>query len=289
MKKKILIAVLAVVMVLSGTAMCFAEGGLQIKSSYPENGQTNTSMENLGVKVFFSSDINADEVKKANVSAVKMIDANGKKVPIKVLFSDKKSEGNMMLAVCDTSKDPKKGGYAVLNNSEYKLIIDKSFKDNAGNTLGKTETISFKTYNQKVNNLVNMGLMVVMFGGLMFFSMRSAKNNKTEEEDPKQEGFNPYKEAKRTGKSVDEVKAEHAKQEEKRLKKKAGKKKDEPVYEKKIENCAELLKNVYHVHAPAPTNKQDRSVEALNRMRKEKKAAAKAEAAAKAAKRKKKK
>jgi uncharacterized protein len=38
--------------------------------------------------------------------------------------------------------------------------------------------------------------------------------------------------------------------------------------EKKIENCAELLNNVYHVHAPAPVNKADRSIEALKAARK---------------------
>ena len=38
--------------------------------------------------------------------------------------------------------------------------------------------------------------------------------------------------------------------------------------EKKIDNCAELLNNVYHVHAPAPVNKEDRSVEALKALRK---------------------
>jgi hypothetical protein len=38
--------------------------------------------------------------------------------------------------------------------------------------------------------------------------------------------------------------------------------------EKKIENCAELLNNVYHVHAPAPKNKADRSIEAMRAARK---------------------
>ena len=60
--------------------------------------------------------------------------------------------------------------------------------------------------------MVNMGMMFVMFGGIMFLSVR--QNNKKEEEEvpakdvPKEAAFNPYREAKRTGKTVDEVKAE---------------------------------------------------------------------------------
>ena len=89
------------------------------------------------------------------------------------------------------------------------------------------------------------------------------------DDSPKEAAFNPYKEAKRTGKSIEEVKAEQAKKEEKEAKKKARRKKKaaEPQ-EKKIENCAELLNNVYHVHAPAPVNKADRSIEALRAERK---------------------
>ena len=108
----------------------------------------------------------------------------------------------------------------------------------------------------------------------MVLSLRQQNSQKEEEEpsskdSPKEAAFNPYKEAKRTGKSIEEVKAEQAKKEEKEAKKKARRKKKaaEPQ-EKKIENCAELLNNVYHVHAPAPKNKADRSIEALRAARK---------------------
>ena len=67
--------------------------------------------------------------------------------------------------------------------------------------------------------------------------------------------------------------------EEKLAKKRARKNKNkdaEVLQEKKIENCAELLNNVYHVHAPAPTNKADRSIDALRSARKAEARAAKA-------------
>jgi hypothetical protein len=159
-------------------------------------------------------------------------------------------------------------------------VIDAGLVDNDGNELGTEKTISFKTYNQRVNNLVNMAMMFIMFGGIMFLSVRQQNNEKEEEvpkDAPKEAAFNPYKEAKKTGKSIEEVKAEQAKKEAKLEKKRSRRKKTaEEHHEKKIENCAELLNNVYHVHAPAPVSKEDRSVEALKAIRKgEKKASSK--------------
>lgn len=280
MKRKSLIAILAAIMVMASAVISCAATDLHIVSSYPKDGQKNTSMENLGVKIVFNNQVNDEKIQKANIKTIKLVDKDGKKVPIDVLFSNK-TNSKMILVVADTNK------YKVLNNAEYTLTIGKAFKDNDGNVLGKNEVITFKTYNQTMNNWVNMGMMVVMFGGLFLVSMRN--NNKKEEEKEAEkagEAFNPYKEAKRTGKTIEEVKAEQAKKEEKLAKRKS-KKKEEPVYEKHIENCAELLNNVYHVHAPAPVSKEDRSIEALEKMRKEKKAAAKAAALAKKKKKKK--
>jgi hypothetical protein len=291
MKKGTLIAVLTAVMIMMSAAVSFAEGGLELVSSYPENGQKNTSMENLGVKLTFSNPINSDEAKKIDKDLFKIYDEDGKEVPIMVLFSDKND--GLVLVVADTN-----GGFQAKNNSDYKLVIDAGVTDNEGNTLGKETTITFKTYNQKVNNMVNMGMMFVMFGGIMVLTVR--QNNKKEEEEEiktkeeNKEVFNPYKEARKTGKTVEEVQAEQAKKEEKLAKKKArrNKGKETPQENQKIENCAELLNNVYHVHAPAPISKEDRSVEALRAMRKAEAKAAKAEkaereaaAAARAAKR----
>lgn len=270
MKRVSLIAILTAVMIMAASAMCFADDGLKLVSSYPEDGQKNTSMENLGVKLTFNHPINSAEAKKADLDKFAIYDEDGKAVPVEILFSDKND--GLVLVLADIDK-----GFTAKNNSEYKLVISSGVVDNDGNELEKEQTISFKTYNQKVNNMVNMGMMFVMFGGIMFLSVR--QNNKKEEEEvpakdaPKEPAFNPYREAKRTGKTVDEVKAEQAKKEEKEAKKKARKKKktEEPP-EKKIENCAQYLNNVYHVHAPAPVSKEDRSVEALAAMRKAEKA-----------------
>lgn len=264
MKKISLIAILTSIMIMAASAFCFADGGFDLVSSYPEDGQTNTSMENLGVKLTFSNAMDSEEALAANASKFAIYDPDGKTIPIQVLFSDK--EKGLVLVLADTDK-----GFIAKNNSEYKLVISGDLVDNDGNTLGADKTVTFKTYNQRVNNMVNMAMMFVMFGGIMVLSLR--QNNEKEEEapkdEPKEQAFNPYKEAKRTGKSIEEVKAEQAKKEAKEAKKKARKAKKAPEpQEKKIENCAELLNNVYHVHAPAPVNKEDRSIEALKALRK---------------------
>lgn len=264
MKRLSLISALTAVMIMMSAAMAFAEGNLELVSSYPEDGQTNTSMENLGVKLTFSNPINSEEAKKTDKSKFSIKDENGKAVPINVLFSEKND--GLVLVLADADE-----GFTAENNAEYTLTIDAGLVDNEGNVMEQAKTVTFKTYNQKVNNMVNMVMMFTMFGGIMVLTMR--QNNKKDEDEPqtesKEAAFNPYREAKKTGKSVEEVRAEQAKKEAKLAKKKARKKKDDSQSaDKKIENCAELLNNVYHVHAPAPVNKADRSIEALKAERK---------------------
>lgn len=265
MKKISLIAVLMSIMIMAASAFCFAEGGFELVSSYPEDGQANTSMENLGVKLTFSNAMDSEEAIAANYDKFAIYDEDGQAIPIQVLFSEK--EKGLTLVLADTDQ-----GFVAKNNSEYKLVISGDLVDNDGNTLGADQTVTFSTYNQKVNNMVNMAMMIVMFGGIMVLSLRQNEDKKEEEpkDAPKETAFNPYREAKRTGKSIEEVKAEQEKKEAKEAKKKARKAKKNPEQpqEKKIDNCAELLNNVYHVHAPAPVNKADRSVEALRASRK---------------------
>lgn len=264
MKKISLIAILTSIMIMAASVFCFADGGFELVSSYPEDGQSNTSMENLGVKLTFSNAMDSSEATAANADKFAIYDEDGKTIPVQVLFSDK--EKGLVLVLADTDQ-----GFVAKNNSEYRLVISGDLVDNEGNTLGADKTVTFKTYNQRINNMVNMVMMFVMFGGIMVLSLRQ-NNEKAEEEpkeEPKEQAFNPYREAKRTGKSIEEVKAEQAKKEAKEAKKKARKAKKAPEPQpQKIDNCAELLNNVYHVHAPAPVNKEDRSIEALKALRK---------------------
>lgn len=259
MKRKGLVAVLAAIMVFASSIFCFAdESGLKLVSSYPEDGQKNTSIENVGVKLYFNRAINNAAVRKADAKLVKIVDSKGKAIKTQVLFSD--ADEGMVLVVADNTD---KAASVISSSETYTLVLDADFADDNGDKLGKETTITFKTYNQKVNNAVNMVMMFVMFGGIMVVTLKQQKDQQREQMEAKQKAanggkevaFNPYREAKRTGKSVEEVMAEEAKRQEKAAKKRKKKDAPEEHHGKKI-ICADYLTNVYHVHKPASVNKR---------------------------------
>ena len=187
----------ALIMTLS-VSFCFADSGLTIENTYPEDGSTGASIENLGVKIHFSENMTEKVVGKANNGCFQLYDDEGRKLPTRVLYNDK-VEGEVLVLLDTNNRNVKVEG-----NTEYALKISRNTTDDAGNTLGADKIIRFKTLNQSVNTMISMGMMVVMFGGIMVISARSAKKA-AEEEVKKQDKVNPYKEAKKTGKSVEEI------------------------------------------------------------------------------------
>lgn len=187
----------ALIMTLS-VSFCFADSGLTIENTYPEDGSTGASIENLGVKIHFSENMTEKVVGKANNGCFQLYDDEGRKLPTRVLYNDK-VEGEVLVLLDTNNRNVKVEG-----NTEYALKISRNTTDDAGNTLGADKIIRFKTLNQSVNTMISMGMMVVMFGGIMVISARSAKKA-AEEEFKKQEKVNPYKESKKTGKSVEEI------------------------------------------------------------------------------------
>lgn len=232
MKKTSIRICLTALIVMIFTSFAFAESGkLELKESYPKDGQKNTSVENVGVKLTFNNKVNNKENQKANSKCFKILDAKGKELPIKVYFNpDVKGQ---VLVLYDTVNAKKN---AIKGDSKYTLVISKKFVDNDGNTLGKDHKIEFKTLNQSLNNKIYMGMMLLMMVGMFFFASRQAKKHQEEDEDADTSNapFNPYKEAKRTGRPVSEIIAQHEKEEAKAAKKaarKAAKEADEDDYE----------------------------------------------------------
>ncbi len=187
----------ALIMMLS-VSFCFADSGLTIENTYPADGSTGASIENLGVKIHFSENMTEKVVGKANSGCFQLYDENGRKLPTRVLYNDKK-DGEVLVLL-----ENKNNTVKVTGNTEYTLKISRNTVDDKGNALGKDQVVTFKTLNQNVNTMISMGMMVVMFGGIMVLSARSAKKA-AEEEFKKQEKVNPYKESKKTGKSVEEI------------------------------------------------------------------------------------
>ncbi|MBF1134903.1 MAG: Ig-like domain-containing protein [[Eubacterium] sulci] len=232
MKKTSIRICLTALIVMIFTSFAFAESGkLELKESYPKDGQKNTSVENVGVKLTFNNKVNKKKNQKANSKCFKILDAKGKELPIKVYFNpDVKGQ---VLVLYDTVNAKKN---AIKGDSKYTLVISKKFVDNDGNTLGKDHKIEFKTLNQSLNNKIYMGMMLLMMVGMFFFASRQAKKHQEEDEDADTSNapFNPYKEAKRTGRPVSEIIAQHEKEEAKAAKKaarKAAKEADEDDYE----------------------------------------------------------
>ncbi len=230
MKKLGAILVLAALLTMLTTSLAFADEGLTIKETYPKDGSTGASIENLGVKLYFSQDLTEDKVGKKNKDMFQLYDSEGNKLPTRVLYND--NEKGVVLVLFDVNKDE---SIRVQSNAEYTLKISGEVVSDEGDTLGKDVSISFETLNQKTNTMISMGMMVLMIGGMIVISTRSAKKAAQDEDRRRrEEKVNPYKEAKKTGKSVEEIvekdqkkKAKAAKEAAKAAEKKATEEDDE--------------------------------------------------------------
>ena len=216
MKKAIIRICLVVMLMGLFSTGVFAEGEFELTESYPKDGQKNTSVENVGVKLTFNTDVNSEANKIANDKCFSITDEEGNKIPVKVYYNPKETKQILVLYDSNAENAP-----AIKGNTEYTLTVSGDLVDNQGNALGAEEVITFKTLNQQLSNRIYLILMVVMMAGMVFMGTRQAgkKTDKQEAQElaaAKAENFNPYKEAKRTGKSVEEVMAQHEKEVAKR-------------------------------------------------------------------------
>ncbi len=258
MKRIGLIVCLSALIVVMSTALCFA-GTFTVSETTPVNGQTETSIDNLCVKLYLEGDTDFDSnIKGQKKDCFRVLDSKGKSIPLKVLYNEKE---HVILALAYDEKTNSSSGI-VEQNSDYTFTVSKDLKDNKGNTLSMAGqevdkdgnlSITFTTQNTSRSSTVNFVMMAVMFGGIFFFSSRSMKKKQKEEEEAKnvkREKVNPYKEAKRTGKSVEEIIAREeklkAKDEAKQQKKADARRKAEEA------ELEELRKSYYKVSGPRP-------------------------------------
>lgn len=261
-----IITTIALLLVLA-TGACFADS-LTLESSYPADGATGAAIENMSVKLYFNGKMSEEKAGKLNSDDVfQLYDSEGKKIPTRTLYGS--SEEGVVLVLLDTNKDVK-----AKSNSEYTLKISGDVVDDNGNKLGKDQQITFKTLNETVNTWVSMGMMVVMFGGMMFASMKGVAKAAEDMKPAKEDKVNPYKEAKKTGKSVEEIVEADKKKKAKEAAKAAKKAAKEAEWEEEEEN------DNYKVHTKRSAGAAGSTFVAAKR---EATAKAKAEAAAKKA------
>ncbi|MDR3242682.1 MAG: hypothetical protein LBT34_01975 [Clostridiales Family XIII bacterium] len=193
--KLICVAVLAAEILSSG--LCFADG-LNLVENYPRAGSSSSAPVNLGIKLFFDGNVADPSVREINRQCFSLSGPGGQTVPLKVLY--KESEPNYILVLTEP-EDRLKG---LESNEEYKLTVSEGLQAAGGATLGKAETIAFRTRNTDTDVTVNMVIMGVMFVGMFVFSSLSLKK-RLKKEGEQESKVNPYKLAKESGKSVNEV------------------------------------------------------------------------------------
>lgn len=212
MKKIGTILTVLLILIMTTAAPCFA-AGFRIESTTPEDGAKGTTKENLCVKIIFSNEVGNDESVEANKDAFRIVDANGKEFPSLIYYN--KEDPKYVLILADTTKIPETGDDAIQDATEYTCIIDSDFRDNDGNTLGEEQKISFTTMNQGQGMIIYMvlmvGMMVAMVGLTVYQTRKEAEEAARAKVKVKEEAFNPYKEAKESGKTVEQVIAEHEK------------------------------------------------------------------------------
>lgn len=207
MKRAGVIISLTIIMILMSFSFCFASG-LELLDSYPKDGSNDARPENFLVKLYFNEVMSSDKVQQENKNMFKFTDAKGKELPTKVLYDAKKPKEIWVLVE-----------QTLVSNASYKLHVSGDLTDADGSTLGKDITLDLKTRNTATDNNVNMALMGVMMVGMIFYTSISAKRQvkKHEEEEALKTDakVNPYKVAKETGKSVEDVVAKTNKEREK--------------------------------------------------------------------------
>ena len=261
MKKIFRVLIIAALLVSAMAMMSFADNGFSIESTYPVSGAKNTTKDNICVKFYFTSDVGNDASKAANEDKFSIVDEEGTVIPSRIVYNT--DNPKYAIVVVDTTKvetmsSKKKDVISIKDDTTYTCTISEDFVDNSGNKLGAdpNRVIEFKTMNAGRNTSIYMVMMIVMMGGMFLFSARQmkkqAEEKKETDKNAKDEVFNPYKEAKKTGKSVEELIAEHEKEEEKKRKKQA--KKAHGLFGGSNEDLSDPRRHgiAYRVSKPAP-------------------------------------
>ena len=272
------------VMVMGTFMMATAEeSGLTLVETYPKDGQKNVAAENLGIKLTFSAPVNLEANQAENNKCFKITGPDGD-LDIKVYYNPDIPE--QVLVLKDTSGTTTTR-QQLTSSEEYTVKISGAFKDNSGNTLGEDKSITFTTANVKRNNYVYLVLMGAMMVGMVFFTTRQAKNQAASAAEGGEAGvvdtFNPYKEAKRTGKSLSQVIAEHDKEVAKQQAKEAKRLAKVEEYEEEEEEES----GNYRVKAPRPISAAGSTYKTGRKAEAEARAAAAEERAKKKSKKKK--
>lgn len=208
--KRIGVILCLAILIVMGTAGVVRGASFTIEKTSPEDGSTGMSVDNMGVKVFFSKDIYNKDNEAANIKLCTLKDDKGKVIPSKVVFSEKNKDVMLVLADTGSKQENKAKG-----KTKYTLIIEKGLKAADGSVMAEGKKVTFETLDPKSSMTVSMVMMGLMLVGMIFFTSREAKKQAQGDTPKKEEKVNPYKVARETGKSVEEVVEKDRKRKEK--------------------------------------------------------------------------
>lgn len=258
-------SLVAAMVVLVTTSFGFAAGGLKVEETSIKDGAKNIQMENLGIKVRFNKSIHFKGNIKANEKFCKLYDSKGKQLPTMILTDDKDPDVLLiLLKTAFTKEELKKYGLkmdkrgSVLDKlSKYSFVVEEGFKAADGSILEKEHKISFKTMDPGESMKYSMGMMLLMVVVMIVAVKKQAKDNKEEKEldekKKKEAKVNPYKKARETGKSVEEIIAKENKRKVKEEAKAAAAAERKAAKEARLEEEDDSEDDgVYRLKAKAP-------------------------------------
>ena len=197
----------------NAAAAAVTEPGFELVSSSPSDGDTGVAVDNFSMKIYFSKEMLPESaaIRKANEKQFTLVDEEGEKIPLKVYYSTKERKRGLMMVAADYTNNNAKD-VQIKGATQYTLTIGDGLQATDGSRYNQTKTITVKTLNQQRSMIVYMVLMFAMVGGMVVFTIRGTKKaEEKKKEEAATKGVNPYKEAKKTGKSIEEIVEKDAK------------------------------------------------------------------------------
>lgn len=235
MKRLGAIVSLSLLIVLLASSFSFA-AGLELVSTYPEEGEHGLQPVNVAVKLTFNENMTGVQAIAANESRFRIEDPEGNPIEYSTLYNAEKYPNEIWLQIKETLTD----------DTQYTLLISSDLESTSGNTLGEAVTLNFATRDASADNTGYMVLMVLMMVGMIGFTVWETRRQIKKQQGnqrPDDDKVNPYKESKRTGKSVEAIvaktekeKTDAQKRSEKEQKKKQAESSSETVNDAQDDN-----------------------------------------------------
>lgn len=199
------ISLIVLTVMLSGIS-AFAET-LELVSTTPKENSNTATVNNMMIKLKFSQNIADEDAQKANAKAFVLKGPDGKVIGLTPYYNRERYPDEIWLSVKEN----------LVSGTNYTLTVSQNLQSSTGDTLAEPIVFTFGTRDINKDAKINTTMMFVMLGGMVVFSLWDTRRRlrKDQEKDTEDDKVNPYKEAKKTGKTVEEIVAKTEKEKEK--------------------------------------------------------------------------